>query len=834
MNDIRNETKNLSSIFLVTRDPNDAQKLRDSFARNNSPKLAISSVQKAFSARICGNDKNVANTVLFELQFNGNEHLDVFSRILASVPKAMIIISSADYDETTTRQVMQHNAFDYVFKYHAHWIPLSMHFFKEHQVAMDALRYNELTFKALSEASAVGLYISDVQGKCVFVNDSYKTITENKAPDNFWNESIHPTDKPRLLLEWKHARRSHVTLRAEGRLLFNDRRLVWVNITATPIHKSSISNSFVYTLEDVSEKKSLEQRLSELESELFEEKERTRVTYDAVGEAIICCDKNGRVTSMNGVAEKITGWSLREALGLEHTQVFNIVNATSHAKAESPASKAIEQNKIVELAINSVLIRRDNKEIPIEDSASPIYDKKGKVTGAIIVFHDVSESRTITAKMAYHAQHDFLTGLPNRILLEERFKTALAFARRHQTPIALLFLDLDHFKHINDSLGHHIGDLLLKSVTSRIRACIRETDTVCRLGGDEFVILLSEIGETDDAAVFAEKLRSSLAEVHRINEHELYAGSSIGISIYPEDGNTLVALMQNADAAMYFVKANGRNNYQYFKFEMNTRATQRCAIENSLRRAIELKEFYLLYQPQFDIASQELVAMEALIRWRDPDVGIRNPTQFISVAKDCGLIVPIGTWVLREACRQIKIWTDMGFHIPPVSINISSVELMNDNFLPNVEAVINESGVSPKYLDFEITESILVQDLNSSNSTLMELKKLGIKITIDDFGTGNSSLSYLKRLPINTLKIHQSLIKDMVSNSDDATIVSAIVGLGKSLNLRVIAEGIENADQLELLLSQHCEIGQGFFCSPPLTSNEFCAVLKIENEKNSG
>ncbi|MBS1196805.1 MAG: putative signal transduction protein containing a rane domain, an and a domain [Proteobacteria bacterium] len=570
------------------------------------------------------------------------------------------------------------------------------------------------------------------------------------------------------------------------------------------------------------------------EDALFEEKERAQVTLNSIGDAVLTTDLLGNLTYMNLVAEKMTGWSWGEALGRPLAEVFRIVSGEDHKAARNPAQQAIKENQTVGLASDCMLVRRDGIETAIEDSAAPIHNREGRVIGAVIVFHDVSESRFMALKMAHLAQHDFLTDLPNRVLLTERLFQAIGLARRHQKQVALMFLDLDHFKHINDSLGHTIGDQLLQSVAERLTACVRDTDTVCRQGGDEFVILLAEIEQAQDAGIIAEKLIEAFVEPHVIGGHELHVTLSIGISVYPEDGKDVDSVLQNADTAMYHAKASGRNNYQFFKAEMNTRAVHRLSVESSLRRALKKGEFFLQYQPQIDIASGAITGTEALIRWQDPQLGLVYPEQFIPIAEECGLIVPIGRWVLREACRQVKAWQDAGLPAVPVAVNISAVEFRHKNFLAGIALILKETGLKPTYLELELTESILMHDTESSKSGLEALKAMGVNLAIDDFGTGYSSLSYLKRFPIDTLKIDQSFVQDITTNADDATIVSAVIGMGRNLKQRVIAEGVETCEQLAFLRTQLCDQGQGFKFSHPLSAEDFGRLLGQGHAKTPG
>jgi diguanylate cyclase (GGDEF)-like protein/PAS domain S-box-containing protein len=558
---------------------------------------------------------------------------------------------------------------------------------------------------------------------------------------------------------------------------------------------------------------------------LFEEKERAQVTLNSIGDAVMSTDVWGHVTYLNMVAETLTGWSCEEAAGHPLEDVFRIIDAATREAMQNPMTLAIRENKTVGLTPNCILVRRDGVEAAIEDSAAPIHDRRGQVTGAVIVFHDVSTARALSLKMSYLAQHDSLTDLPNRILFSDRLTEAIAMAHRYRRKLAVLYLDVDRFKHINDSLGHDIGDRLLQSMAARLHACVRSSDTVSRQGGDEFVVLLSEVTHVQDAAVSAEKILHTLRTPHRIDQHDLHLTVSIGIANYPDDGTEAEVLMRNADFAMYHAKENGRNNYQFFQPEMNVRAVERQSLENGLRHAMERQEFVLHYQPKMNLQTGAIIGVEALIRWRHPQRGLVPPAQFIPVADECGFIVPIGRWVLREACRQARAWHSAGLMPTRLAVNISAVELRDKDFVAGVRSILTETGLAPHYLELELTETFLLQDSKSTAVVLQALKDLGVGLALDDFGTGYSSLSYLKRFSIDTLKIDQSFVRDMTTDADDASIVSAVISMGKSLHMRVVAEGVETREQLAFLQEQSCPEGQGYYFGRPVSAGEFTQLL---------
>jgi diguanylate cyclase (GGDEF)-like protein len=387
-------------------------------------------------------------------------------------------------------------------------------------------------------------------------------------------------------------------------------------------------------------------------------------------------------------------------------------------------------------------------------------------------------------------------------------------------------MDLDRFKQINDSLGHDVGDQLLKSVANRLVSCVRQSDTVCRQGGDEFVLLLSGIEHTEDAAQFAQKILTEFSLPHHIEGHDLHVSVSIGIGIYPADGRDVATLLKAADTAMYHAKENGRNNYKFFEQEMNLRAVERQGIEAGLHRALERNEFLLHYQPKIALHDGSLVGVEALIRWQHPTRGLLAPDEFVSIAEDCGLIRPIGRWVLREACLQAQAWLRAGFPPITMAVNTSALEFRADDFLENLRAVLKETCLAPHYLEIELIESVLIRDAEAAESVLHAIAKLGVRLAIDDFGTGYSSLSYLKRFPIDALKIDKSFVRRMTSNTDDASIVNAVISMGKSLRQRVIAEGVETAEQHASLLALHCDEGQGYYFGRPTDADAIAILLK--------
>jgi diguanylate cyclase (GGDEF)-like protein/PAS domain S-box-containing protein len=557
----------------------------------------------------------------------------------------------------------------------------------------------------------------------------------------------------------------------------------------------------------------------------FAQRELAEITLNSLGDAVISVNFGGEVTYLNAEAEAMTGWRRDEALARPLEDVLHIIDSATRIPVPNPLIVAMIENKASRLTAECVLIRRDGSEAGIDDSAAPIHDRNGQVTGAVMVFHDVTQARAVASRTAYLAQHDALSGLANRVLLNDRLSYAITAAKRHSGKLAVLFIDVDRFKQINDSVGHVIGDSLLQSVAQRLLACVRNSDTVGRFGGDEFVVVLSELAHSADAAISADKLLDALSLPYNIDAHSIHITASIGIATYPDDALDADTLLKHADVAMYHAKENGRNQHHFFEKNMNRLAGERLAVASGLRRAIARNEFVLHYQPIVNLRTGEITGGESLIRWRHPDHGLVPAAPFIGVAKQCGLIVPIGRWVLGEACRQARAWLDAGLPAIRIGVNASAIELGKEGFVENVRATLLASELEPRCLELELTETHLAQKPSIIGEALRELMILGVQLTFDDFGTGFASLSSLRRLPVGALKIDRSFVRNLTSHSDDASIAAAIITMGRNLQLRVVAEGIETRRQLAFLTEQNCPEGQGYYFSRPVAADEFAVLL---------
>ncbi len=567
---------------------------------------------------------------------------------------------------------------------------------------------------------------------------------------------------------------------------------------------------FIAVLRDLSERRRVE------ENTLLAAK-----VFDNSVEGILVTDAGGRIMRVNHAFTTITGFGEDEIVGKtpavlksgRHDELF-YQEMWDRLRAEGKWQGEIWN-------------RRKNGEIyPEWLSINLLRDTNGQTTHFVAIFSDISEKKEAEQRIYHLAYYDGLTELPNRTMFHGRLQQALAEAKRSRRMVGLLYIDLDRFKNINDTLGHFIGDELLKMSAQRLRNVVRDSDTVARLGGDEFVIMLTDISHEADVVHLAQKALTAMAVPFELDGHEVFVTTSIGISLYPHDAESIEDLLKFADTAMYHAKELGRNNYQFYRTEMNASAFERLVMENSLRRALEREEFVLHFQPQNELDSGRIIGVEALLRWRHPDLGTVMPAQFIPVLEETGMVVPVGEWVLRTACRQIAAWKGAGYDRLRVAVNLSPRQFAQSDLLETIEGVLQETGADPQWLEVEITEGSLMGDAETSVAVLRKLKEKGVRISVDDFGTGYSSLSYLKRFPIDTLKIDQSFVRDVNTNGDDAAIAGAIIAMGHSLNLQVLAEGVETCDQLEFLRAHECDQVQGYLFSRPLPAAEVDILLR--------
>ena len=532
--------------------------------------------------------------------------------------------------------------------------------------------------------------------------------------------------------------------------------------------------------------------------------------FENSGEAILITDRNNRIIAVNQALERDSGYRPEELLGKDPRvlsahktprETYQLMWAALH-------ESGYWQGELWDL-------RKDGMIYPKWAAISAIHDAKGELTNYIASFTDISERKAAEARIDHLAHHDALTGLFNRYSLENRLAQSLLAARRENQQLAVIFIDLDRFKVINDTLGHHVGDLLLIEVANRLSACVRESDIVARLGGDEFVVTLTSLANDMDAALVAKKIVATLGDTYEIEGKQLHTTPSVGISLFPANGEDVDTLMKKADTAMYHAKEKGRNNFQFFSPAMTDAATERLELERDLRSALANSEFELHYQPQVCATKNLVRGVEALIRWRHPERGLIPPLKFIPIAEETGVIEAIGTWVLNEACRQMALWREAGFDLKHVAVNVSAHQLRSPDLVSQVQAAITHFGLSPGELELEITESVAMEDPERAIGQLRALRDSGVELAIDDFGTGYSSLAYLKMLPIHTLKLDRAFVRDIETDENDAAISAATLALARNLGLRVVAEGVETEAQRDFLSSHACNLLQGYLFGKP-------------------
>lgn len=537
--------------------------------------------------------------------------------------------------------------------------------------------------------------------------------------------------------------------------------------------------------------------------------------FEGSNEAILITDAKLRIVLVNKTYEKIMGFSEAEVLGVDTAKIGAQLH--SHGFFRNLVSVLKERGYWQGELINC---RKNGERFPTWYSISQVLTAEGQPENYIAIFSDISERKKSRERIDFLAHHDSLTELPNRALLNDRLEMAINTAKRRNEKVGILFIDLDRFKNINDSLGHAAGDQILRQTAARLTAAVRNDDTVARLGGDEFVVLLPRVRDERSLAEVAIKLREELLKPYTLEDMPLHLSPSIGIAVYPDDGDTPSALIKNADAAMYLAKEKGRNNYQFYTPILNARTLDRLKLEYDLRSALDQGQFELHYQPQIDVHSKRVYGAEALVRWRHPERGLVPPNHFIPIAEEIGLIIPLGAWVIAEAARQVKQWRAR-FGELVVSVNISALQFHQAGFLNEVQGILEQAGTAPSSLELELTESMLMSDMEVSIQVLQAFRDLGYRIAIDDFGTGFSCLNYLRRLPVNILKIDQSFVRDMQTDNASLAIVTSIIRLAESLGMETIAEGVETADESAVLSSQGCHLMQGYHFSKPLPVAQF-------------
>lgn len=568
--------------------------------------------------------------------------------------------------------------------------------------------------------------------------------------------------------------------------------------------------------------------LSRYSRQVAAEKEWLRVTLDSIGDAVIATDLDGKISFMNPIAERMTGWLAKDALHRPIEEVMQLRDAHTLEPHWNPIYFALKEQRVVAMALNCQLVSRTGQLFQVEDSAAPIIDHKGQCLGSIVVFHDVSESMALALKMSHLANHDPLTNLPNRVLLYDRIEQAIKRAEQLHHKSALLLIDLDHFKYVNDSIGHNFGDLLIKQASERLSSICCAGTTLARLGGDEFVLVLPELWSIEEVGLFTSQVHSQFQQPFVLEDKKYQMAVSIGVSIYPDDAQTIEMFMRHADVAMFKAKSEGRNRTSFFSDELEQQIIHRHQLELLLRETLTNQQLQVYYQPKLCLETGKLLGAEALARMQNHQGQWVSPIEFIPLAEETGLIGELGQQVLRQACVECLSWQQLGYQVP-VSVNIAAAQFADPLLVKQISSLMTELQMPASLLELEVTESALMLDVSKTQSMLSQLKAAGICISIDDFGTGYSSLSYLKKFQVDVLKIDKSFVHEMLTDRGDMEIVKAVISLAQSMNLQLIAEGIELEAQKDKLLQLGCQMGQGYFFSKPLSAEAFKAYMTAQH-----
>jgi diguanylate cyclase (GGDEF)-like protein/PAS domain S-box-containing protein len=757
------------------------------------------------------------DVVLLDLSLPDSFGMETLARLRGASPTVPVVVLTGTSDEGLALEALRQGAQDYLVKGQGdgELVRRAIRYAIGRSAADAALRLSESRFRALFDNAGTGVILSSADGAYIHSNPAFCSMvgySDAELQAMTYRDITHPDDVElhrQMRDDMMAGRRDSYEL--TKRYIRRDGAVVWARLTVTAMREGADADTryTVAVVEDVTEKKRLEDHMR-LAATVFE----------STGEGLFVTDEKRRIIHVNPAFSEITGYDSAEVVGRTprflasgrhqpefYDQMFRTLAETGKWQGE-------------------IWNRRKTGEMFAEWlNISVVRDERGELTNYVAVFSDITSRKQDEERLSYAANHDPLTRLPNRTLFQERLSRALTRAHRNQSIVALLFIDLDFFKQVNDTLGHLAGDILLQQVADRLSSCVRQGDTVARLAGDEFTVILEDITEPRDGAVVAHKILSLLAEPFDLQGHEARISSSIGVALYPSDGGDAQTLIKLADAAMYRAKHQGRNACRFHSESINAQAFERLALEGALRHAVERGEFLLHYQPIFDARGGEVVSVEALLRWRHPDFGLIMPNQFLPLAEETGLIVPMGRFVLAEACRQAKAWLDAGHAGLKVGINLSSRQLRAPELVEDIAAALESSGLPPSALELDVPESVIIERSQDGDATFAQFKTLGVGMAIDGFGAGYSSFAFLRRLPCSTLKIDQSFVRDAAAGAEESEIVTAIVAVARGLHLSVVAPGIESTEQMAHLAKYDCDMVQGFLFAHPMPADELAAFL---------
>ena len=816
------ETNPALRCLLIDDNPDDrALAIRE--LRRAFPNLQAESVidMDGFLRRI---KAGCLDLIITDFHLHWSDGLTILQLVKTHLPECPVIMFTGTGSEEIAVEAMQSGLDDYVLKSPKHYalLPARARVIFDRlshkrllKVAQRALRESESQLRAIIETEPECVKILGPDGQLVFMNASGLAMIEADSVDQI-------IGKPIINLIMPEHRRAFLQLTRrvlagkKGMLEFEilglkgQRR--WLETHAVPwIDPTEGTTSLLSITRDITERKLARNTQARLTAVI-------ESATDFIGMA----EKSGALIYINQAGRTMVG--VEPDLDPSATEISDYLPPWAADIIFTEGLPTATRDGV--WSGECALLSSTGQEIPVSAVIVGHKNSEGAIEFYSTIMRDISERQRYESQLTHLATHDALTGLPNRALYTDRLEVAIIEAERHDRLIAAMYLNLDRFKTINDTLGHEVGNTLLKDVAIRLKESLRDDDTLARPGGDEFALVLTDIAHLDDVGRVTQKILNSFKAPFRVSEHEMFVTASIGISVYPFDDRTPTGLLKNAAIALTRSKDLGGNAYQFYTAAMNATALQRLALDSALHHALERKEFLLYYQPQVDLASGEICGMEALLRWQHPDLGMISPLEFIPLAEETGLIVPIGEWVLRTACAQNKTWQDAGLRALPMAVNLSGRQFTQHALVQTVTQVLQETGLPPHWLELEITESTLILDVQDSIATLNELTELGINISIDDFGTGYSSLSYLKRFPITSIKIDQSFVRDIHTDPDDAAIVSAIIAMAQGLNMKTIAEGVETLDQLVFLRSRDCNAIQGYYFSKPVPPGDFVELLR--------
>ncbi len=685
-----------------------------------------------------------------------------------------------------------------------------IHDITDRRRAERAVQESEEKYRNIFNYASVGIYQSNRQGRLLTANEAlatmlgYDTVEEllgRKMADHIY---FHPAEREQLIATF--ADTGHA----------NERELLWKKRDGSPVWVQLSAHSIVTPDESILFEGFVFDITARKRAETVQRTQLAAMTASIDGIGIL--DESLRFSYVNEAMARLYGYS--QPLELEQQPLSLLYDAPELALFDDSVLPAVRKEGRWRGETRGR--RRDGAAFPQEISISAIEGG-----GLVCVVRDVTERTYAEDQIKHLAYHDALTNLPNRLLMKDRLGVAVSHAQREKTRLAVLFLDLDRFKVINDSLGHNVGDQLLQAVAARLRSCVRDSDTVSRLGGDEFTVMLPNLTRSDDGAIVAEKILEAIRHPFSLDGREFFLTTSIGISLFPDDGSDTETLIKNADTAMYQAKEQGSDNYALFNAQVNAKAHQRVLLEQGLRRALANEDLQLHYQPIFDYRTARVTGMEALLRWTHPELGVVQPSVFIPIAEATGMMIPMGAWVLKTACKQLRTWHDSGYRDLTLAVNLSVCQLQQSDLVARIADTLRQCNVAPRFVEFEVTETSAMNSPEASIRMLYELKKIGVRISLDDFGTGHSSLSYLKRFPIDTLKIDQSFVRDITTDPDTAAIVTAIIAMAHSLRLNVVAEGVEFTEQSTFLEEHGCDQMQGYLLTPPVPPDRFPEFLDV-------